>query len=69
MEYTKEVDSHDSTTESPIESTGLNIVDLQNIAKIIDAAVSRGAFRANEIAQVGNVYDKLESFLKSSQRT
>lgn len=43
----------------------LGVGDLQNAAQVIDAAVSRGAFRANEAAQVGAVYEKLTSFIKS----
>lgn len=41
----------------------LSIGDLKNLAIIIDVASSRGAFRANEMATVGVVYNKLQSFL------
>lgn len=47
------------------EAPQLGVGDLSNAAQIIDAAVSRGAFRANEAAQVGAVYEKLTSFIKS----
>jgi len=58
------------TTEAPEapaqeEAVQLGVADLQNAAQVIDAAVSRGAFRANEAAQVGAVYNKLEAFIKS----
>ena len=43
----------------------LGVGDLQNAAQIIDAAVSRGAFRANEAAQVGAVYEKITTFIKT----
>tara|TARA_B100001769_G_scaffold271268_1_gene263792 strand:+ start:452 stop:715 length:264 start_codon:yes stop_codon:yes gene_type:complete len=43
----------------------LGVQDLQNAAQIIDIAMSRGAFRANEAAQVGAVYNKIEAFIKS----
>jgi len=43
----------------------LGVQDLQNAAQIIDIAMSRGAFRANEAAQVGVVYNKIEAFIKS----
>ena len=43
------------------ESIGLN--DLQLLAQIVDLATQRGAFRGNELSQVGGVYDKLSNFL------
>jgi len=53
------------TPEAQAEAPQLGVGDLQNAAQIIDAAVSRGAFRANEAAQVGAVYEKITSFIKS----
>ena len=47
------------------QANSLGVQDLQNCAQVIDIAVSRGAFRANEVAQVGAVYNKLEAFIKS----
>jgi hypothetical protein len=41
----------------------LSIGDLKNLATVIDVASTRGAFRANEMAMVGMVYNKLQSFL------
>ena len=43
------------------ESIGLQ--DLQLLANIVDLASQRGAFRGNELSQVGNVFDKLSAFL------
>ena len=34
-----------------------------NIALVIDVASTRGAFRANELATVGLIYNKLQGFL------
>jgi len=52
--------------EQNIETTEATEAPAQeNAAQVIDAAVSRGAFRANEAAQVGAVYNKLEAFIKS----
>ena len=45
------------------EAPSLGVQDLQNAAQIIDIAMTRGAFRANELTQVGQVYDKLNNFL------
>ena len=57
-----------ATTQPATPSQGqpandLTIADLKNIATIIDVASTRGAFRANEMATVGLVYNKLQSFL------
>lgn len=41
----------------------LSITDLAVIKNIIDVATERGAFRAPELATVGQVYNKLSSFL------
>ena len=43
------------------ESIGLN--ELAVLAQIVDLATQTGAFRANELTQVGQVYDKLNNFL------
>jgi hypothetical protein len=43
--------------------TDLSIADLKNLATIIDVASTRGAFRANEMATVGLMYNKLQGFL------
>tara|TARA_B100001287_G_scaffold275457_1_gene283099 strand:+ start:54 stop:302 length:249 start_codon:yes stop_codon:yes gene_type:complete len=61
----------ETVTEAPAAPTeaeaapSLGVQDLQNAAQIIDIAMSRGAFRANEAAQVGAVYNKIEAFIKS----
>ena len=47
------------------EAPQLGVADLQNAAQVIDAAVSRGAFKAAEAAQVGAVYEKLTSFIQT----
>ena len=43
--------------------TQLSVTDLAVIKNISDLACSRGAFRANEMRQVGETYDKLAAFL------
>ena len=50
-----------------MENTQLTIADLASIHSIIEAASQRGAFRANELTQVGAVYDKLSAFLQTAQ--
>jgi len=53
-----------TTQAAPAQpATDLTIADLKNIGTIIDVASTRGAFRANEMATVGLVYNKLQMFL------
>lgn len=41
----------------------LSITDLAVLKNVIDVACSRGAFKAAEMKQVGEIYDKLAAFL------
>lgn len=43
----------------------ITVADLNLLKNIIDLASTRGAFRANEMKQVGEVYDKLTAFLEA----
>jgi hypothetical protein len=43
----------------------LTLNDLANLKQIIDVVARRGAFRAEEMAVVGNTYTRLTSFLQS----
>ena len=45
------------------EDTSISLNDLQVLANIVDLATQRGAFRGNELTQVGAVFDKLSTFL------
>jgi hypothetical protein len=45
----------------------LTINDLAALANIINVASQRGAFKADELSNVGSAYDKLNSFLKAAQ--
>jgi hypothetical protein len=54
----------EETTEQPQENAAeLNINDLNAMKVIIDIASSRGAFKPNEMAVVGQTYNKLTTFL------
>ena len=55
----------EENTASQGEPAALGVADLQNAAQIIDAAVTRGAFKASEAAQVGAVYNKIQAFIQS----
>jgi len=48
-----------------MDNTQITIADLDTIKNIIDLATTRGAFRGEELSQVGLVYDKLNAFLKA----
>jgi len=52
----------------PQEAGNLTIADLQTISNIIDIAMTRGAFRANEAKTVGEAYEKINAFLQSVQQ-
>jgi hypothetical protein len=43
----------------------LSINDLQNLRSIVDTAVRRGAFAANEMSAVGAAYDRVNAFLNA----
>ena len=45
------------------ESADLTVNDLNALKTIIDIASSRGAFKPNEMAVVGQTYNKLTTFL------
>ena len=48
-----------SETQQPNQSpTGIQVGDMQAVVTMRDLAWTRGAFRANELTQVGQVYDK-----------
>ena len=49
--------------EPQAQGAELTVNDLGNIKQIIDVASSRGAFKPNEMMTVGQVYNKLETFL------
>lgn len=44
----------------------LTVADIASIRTLIEAACARGAFRANEMTQVGSVYDKVSLFLEEA---
>ena len=49
-----------------MENSQLTLADLASIHGLIEAAASRGAFRASEMSQVGQVFDKLSNFLNAA---
>lgn len=53
-----------NTDENTVTDSSISLNDLQTLANIVDLASQRGAFRGNELTQVGAVFDKLSSFLQ-----
>ena len=47
------------------EQPQLSITDLLNIRAVVDLAVRRGAFGAAEATSVGQVFDRLNTFLNA----
>jgi hypothetical protein len=45
----------------------LNVSDLQLVTELIDLCSQRGAFRAEELAAVGALYNRLKEFLNTVQ--
>jgi hypothetical protein len=48
-----------------MENKEITIADLNLLKDIVDLASTRGAFRAAEIKEIGEVYDKLTKFLEA----
>jgi hypothetical protein len=46
-----------------MQNAQLTIADLASLKQLIDAACTRGTFRASEMKSVGDIYDKLSAFL------
>ena len=54
-----------TVTTPQSEAPNLTVADLRNIRAIIDISSQRGAFRGAELKTVGEVFDKLDGFLKA----
>lgn len=65
----KETKTAEATTQpqQPEQATApnLTIQDLITVAQIIQVSSQRGAFRADELQNVGGLYNKLIAFLES----
>ncbi len=62
---TEQVNTEQQPADAQAQEQGadLNINDLNAMKVIIDIASSRGAFKPNEMAVVGQTYNKLTTFL------
>lgn len=50
-----------------MENEQLTLNDMVSLCNIVDAACSRGAFKANEMKSIGEVYDKLSRFIEAAK--
>lgn len=55
----------ENTQETKSNNTELSVSDLQALKTLVETAVRRGAFQANELSAVGAVYDRVNSFLST----
>jgi len=49
-----------------MENAQLTIADMASLKGLLEAACTRGAFKASEMSNVGTVYDKLSAFVEHS---
>ena len=54
------------TIAAPTDEQGLNLSDIRACVTIIDIVTRRGAFEGAEIADIGSVRNRLDSFLKAA---
>jgi hypothetical protein len=50
---------------TPPPAPDLTLADIQSFKMIIEIASTRGAFRAEELQGIGQLYSKLDAFLKA----
>ena len=59
---TTEAVANDAPQQAP-SAPDLSVNDLNMLRQVIDVASQRGAFRPNEMVNVGTIYNKLDAFL------
>ena len=58
-----------TTQDTPAQEQpqiGLTLQDLRVLAGAVELGAQRGAFRADELSQVGGLYDRIVAFLQAS---
>jgi predicted deacylase len=66
MSDTTTADTTADTTTETAAPASLQMSTLFQAAQVIQVAAERGAFRAEELSQVGGVYDAIVNFLQAS---
>jgi len=49
-----------------MENVQLTVADLASLKSLLEAACTRGTFKAHEMSMVGNIYDKLSHFVSQT---
>jgi len=65
MDNQEQAQMPQESVDGAAQQPQLSINDLQNLRSIVDMAVRRGAFSANEISAVGATYDRVNAFLNA----
>ena len=65
MEEQAQVGAQDGAPVAPA-APELTLTDLANLRSVVEVAVRRGAFAANEVSAVGATYDKINAFLNAA---
>lgn len=55
-----------SEQNPPQESSGLTLQDLVLVTQIIQLSAAKGVFRAEDMVQIGSLYNRLVGFLEST---
>jgi hypothetical protein len=50
--------------QNQMSAPSLHLQDIANLLSIVDLAAQRGAFRAQELSQIGETFDKINKFLQ-----
>lgn len=66
MAEKQETINNEQQETTPNPPPGLTLQDLVLVAQIIQLSSQRGAFRAEELRQIGELYEKLIAFLQST---
>ena len=59
------MDTNTQPQETAPEIPAMTLQDLMALKSVVEAAAARGAFRAEEMTNIGTLYDKLANFLKA----
>jgi hypothetical protein len=62
-----ESNTESEATEAVAQPPALGLNDLSSILTIIEVCSTRGAFRAEELAVVGTLFNKIQAFVKSHE--
>jgi len=56
----------EETNQDAANQSNINLSDLALVVQIIDACTKRGAFEGNELVTIGQLRNKIETFVKAN---